>query len=109
MEGQATPTVSAPPKSALLPNYPNPFNPETWIPFQIAEGTTVHITIYGPAGQIVRTLELGSLPAGTYTTRSKAAYWDGTNDAGERVASGPYFYRIEAGSYSAMRRMVILK
>jgi len=98
-----------PVQSALMPNYPNPFNPETWIPFQIAESAAVRITIYSPAGEVVRTLDLGALPAGTYTTRSKAAYWDGTNETGERVASGLYLYRIEAGSYSAMRRMVILK
>lgn len=98
-----------PKRTALLQNYPNPFNPETWIPFELAESAEVKITIYSPAGQVVRTLELGALPAGSYTSRAKAAYWDGTNEVGERVASGLYLYRIEAGSFSAMRRMVILK
>jgi len=98
-----------PERTALLQNYPNPFNPETWIPFELSESAEVRITIYSPAGQVVRTLELGTLPAGSYTSRTKAAYWDGTNEVGERVASGLYLYRIEAGSFSAMRRMVILK
>lgn len=98
-----------PERTALLQNYPNPFNPETWIPFELAESAEVKITIYSPAGQVIRTLELGTLPAGSYTSRAKAAYWDGTNEMGERVASGLYLYRIEAGSFSAMRRMVILK
>ena len=100
---------AVPDKTALLPNYPNPFNPETWIPFQLAESSRVTVTIYNAAGQTVRTLELGQLPAGTYHSRSKAAYWDGRNALGERVASGLYFYRIEAGSFSQLRRMMILK
>jgi hypothetical protein len=98
-----------PERTSLLQNYPNPFNPETWIPFELSESADVTITVYSPSGQIVRTLELGALPSGSYTSRAKAAYWDGTNDMGERVASGLYLYRIEAGSFSAMRRMVILK
>ncbi len=100
---------AVPDYSALLPNYPNPFNPETWIPFQLAESSRVTVTVYNAAGQTVRVLELGQLPAGTYHSRSKAAYWDGRNALGERVASGLYFYRIEAGSFSQLRRMVILK
>ena len=100
---------AVPDRTALLPNYPNPFNPETWIPFQLAESSRVTVTIYNAAGQTVRTLELGQLPAGTYHSRSKAAYWDGRNALGERVASGLYFYRIEAGSFSQLRRMMILK
>ena len=100
---------AVPDRTALLPNYPNPFNPETWIPFQLAKPSRVTVTIYNAAGQTVRTLELGQLPAGTYHSRSKAAYWDGRNALGERVASGLYFYRIEAGSFSQLRRMMILK
>ena len=100
---------AVPERSALLPNYPNPFNPETWIPFDLSESSRVQVMVYNAAGQMVRTLDLGQLPAGQYRSRSKAAYWDGRNALGERVSSGLYFYRIEAGSFSSMRRMVILK
>jgi len=98
-----------PDQSALLANYPNPFNPETWIPFQLSVAASVRVTIYDAAGERVRALDVGYLPAGTYTSRSKSVYWDGSNETGEPVASGLYFYRIEADSFSAMRRMVILK
>jgi hypothetical protein len=98
-----------PVETVAMQNYPNPFNPETWIPFQLAESASVKITVFNASGELVRVLNIGHLPAGSYQSRSKAAYWDGTNQAGERVASGTYFYRIEAGSFSAMRRMVILK
>jgi len=100
---------AVPERSALLPNYPNPFNPETWIPFQLSSESAVTVSIYNAAAQRIRTLDIGYLPAGTYTSRTKAAYWDGSNDMGERVSSGVYFYRIEAGSFSEMRRLVILK
>ena len=93
----------------LLQNWPNPFNPETWIPFKLKEESDVAITIYDINGRIVRTLELGHIPAGLYKTKSKAAYWDGANDVGEHVASGVYFYRIQAGNFSASRKMAILK
>ena len=98
-----------PSKTALLPNYPNPFNPETWIPFELADSSRVKITIYNSSGQTVRVLELGQLPAGAYRSRSKAAHWDGRNALGEPVASGVYYVRIEAGSFTALRRMVVLK
>ena len=95
--------------SALLPNYPNPFNPETWIPFDLSEASRVRLTIYNSAGQTVRVLELGELPAGAYRSRSRSAHWDGRNSLGEPVASGVYYVRIEAGSFTALRRMVVLK
>ncbi len=98
-----------PSKTALLPNYPNPFNPETWIPFELADSSRVKMTIYSSSGQTVRVLELGQLPAGAYRGRSKAAHWDGRNALGEPVASGVYYVRIEAGSFTALRRMVVLK
>ena len=103
----ATQMISS--KTALLPNYPNPFNPETWIPFELADSSRVKITIYNSSGQTVRVLELGQLPAGAYRSRSKAAHWDGRNALGEPVASGVYYVRIEAGSFTALRRMVVLK
>ncbi len=96
-------------KNALLPNYPNPFNPETWIPFDLVQESAVTITIYDSAGQTVRRLELGKLPAGSYRAKEKAAYWDGRDALGAAAASGMYFVRIEAGSFSETRRMVLLK
>ena len=95
--------------SMLLPNYPNPFNPETWIPFRLAEDATVTLTIYDKVGRVVRGLDIGHKKAGVYETRNKAIYWDGKNDLGESMASGVYFYHLKAGKYSATKRMVILK
>lgn len=94
---------------ALLPNYPNPFNPETWIPYQLAAASSVQIHIYDPIGQRVRTLDLGRQSAGVYHTRNRAAYWDGRNEQGERVATGVYFYRLETDNFTATKRMVIVK
>ena len=95
--------------TALLPNYPNPFNPETWIPYHLANGSDVQITIYDTRGNIVRTLVLGHRAAGYYTDKNGAAYWDGLNSVGERIASGVYFYQLQADSISQLRKMVILK
>ena len=96
-------------RDALLPNYPNPFNPETWIPYQLAAASSVRIRIYDSVGQRVRTLDLGRQLAGVYHTRNRAAYWDGRNEQGERVATGVYFYRLETGDFTATKRMVIVK
>ena len=102
--------VSLTPKETeLLANYPNPFNPETWIPYRLAEDAFVTLIIYDTAGQVVRTLEVGHRIASAYESQSKAIYWDGKNDFGEQVASGVYFYTLTAGDFSATRRMVILK
>ena len=98
-----------PKETILLPNYPNPFNPETWIPYHLAHAADVRLTIYDTKGIVVRQLDLGYQPAGYYTDRAKSAYWDGRNENGESVASGVYFYQLRAGNYSAVRRMVILK
>ena len=98
------------PKSTmLLANYPNPFNPETWIPYRLAEGSDVQLHIYDTQSRLVRHLNIGHQAAGVYQTRSRAAYWDGTNEMGEAVASGLYFYTLTAGDFSATRRMLILK
>ena len=96
-------------QTRLLQNYPNPFNPETWIPYQLATEDDVTVVIYDSGGQLVRTLELGSQPPGLYLTQEKAAYWDGRSDTGEWVSSGTYFYHLQAGSYSAAKKMIILK
>ena len=98
-----------PEKTALLHNYPNPFNPETWIPYQLAEASDVTFHIYAANGALVRTLTLGHQPAGIYQYRSRAAYWDGKNDVGEPVASGIYFYTLTAGELTATRKMLIRK
>ncbi len=90
------------------PNYPNPFNPDTWIPYQLTRSADVVISIYSSTGQLVKTLNLGYKPAGRYATRAAAAYWDGKNEAGQRVASGIYYYRLSAGHFSAVRKMVVL-
>jgi len=101
--------VEIPRQSLLLQNYPNPFNPETWIPYQLRESAEVAIRIYDSTGRLVRTLDLGQRSAGFYLGRAQAAYWDGHNDAGEKVASGIYFYRLEAGDVNTARKMVIMK
>ena len=106
-----------PKETALLSNYPNPFNPETWIPYHLARAADVTLTIYDTQGVLVRRLDLGYQQAGYYTNRAKAAYWDGTNNAGEEVASGIYFYQLRvsssqsigAGEYTATKQMVIVK
>ena len=98
-----------PDKTVLLPNYPNPFNPETWIPYHLAYATDVTLTIYSTKGTMVRQLELGHQKAGYYTDRTKAAYWDGCNNLGEPVASGIYFYELRANDHSATRKMMVLK
>ena len=95
--------------TALLPNYPNPFNPETWIPYHLANSSNVQITIYDTRGTIVRQLDLGHQPQGYYTRQSRAAYWDGRNTVGERVASGVYFYTLTAGDFTATRKLLIRK
>ena len=107
-----------PRETALLPNYPNPFNPETWIPYQLAESAEVTIRIYAVDGSLVRTLSLGHKATGSYQTRTRAAHWDGRNQIGEPVASGVYFYTLStestrnsvtAGDFTATRKMLIRK
>ncbi|MFQ6043486.1 MAG: FlgD immunoglobulin-like domain containing protein, partial [Candidatus Poribacteria bacterium] len=93
----------------LLPNYPDPFNPETWIPFRLSSDASVRISIYNQKGQLIRTINLGEKRAGSYIAKDKAAYWDGKNDIGERVSSGVYFYTLQAGGFKATRRMLIVK
>ena len=94
-------------ETSLLPNYPNPFNPETWIPYQLAKPADVTVSIYAADGKLVRTLALGRMPAGIYQNKSRAAYWDGRNEHGESVASGVYFYTLKAGDFTATKKMLI--
>lgn len=96
-------------QTELLTNYPNPFNPETWIPYQLADAAEVEISIYAADGKLVRSLSLGHQSAGVYTSHSRAAHWDGKNEFGEPVASGIYFYTLTAGEFTATRKMLILK
>jgi len=98
-----------PKETALLPNYPNPFNPETWIPYQLAKPADVTLHIYAVNGAFVRTLALGHRPAGMYHNKSRAAYWDGRNQHGEAVASGVYVYTLTTGNFTATRKMLIRK
>ena len=98
-----------PKETMLLPNYPNPFNPETWIPYRLAREAKVTITIYDTKGTLVRQLALGNQASGDYAKRGKAAFWDGRNDRGEAVASGIYISQFRAGNYAATRRMAIVK
>ena len=96
-------------ETSLLPNYPNPFNPETWIPYQLSKPADVTLTIYDIQGRVVRDLDLGHQGAGTYHGRSRAAHWDGRNAQGEPVASGLYFYTLKAGEFTATRKMLVQK
>lgn len=107
----AAPLLNAviPTETVLLSNYPNPFNPETWIPYQLSEASNVTVSIYSVDGKLVRTLALGHKPAGVYRSRSRALHWDGRNALGELVASGLYFYTFTAGDFSATRKMLIRK
>ena len=98
-----------PEKSMLLQNYPNPFNPETWIPYQLTEDSPVTISIYNAKGELVRILNFGHQSAGVYIAKSKAAYWNGRDVLGERVANGIYFYGLQAGNFSAVQKLVVLK
>ena len=101
--------VLIPKETTLLANFPNPFNPETWIPYRLSKPTDVTIIIYAVNGQVVRRLALGHQPAGVYENRSRAAYWDGRNAFGESVASDVYFYTLTAGDFTATRKMLIRK
>ena len=98
-----------PMETLLLPNYPNPFNPETWIPYQLAQPSNITIAIHTIDGTVIRTLDLGHRSAGIYQDKTRAAYWDGRNDVGESVASGVYFYTLTAGKLKSTRKMLILK
>ena len=102
-------SIGQPKLTQLLQNFPNPFNPETWIPYQLETSAEVTLQIYDTSGGVVRTLDLGFKPQGFYMTRSTAAYWDGRNNLGEQVASGVYFYSLHTPDFSATRKMLILK
>jgi hypothetical protein len=96
-------------KSKLYQNYPNPSNPETWIPYQLANDADVEIKIYSLEGRIIRTLNLGHKQAGSYINQDNSAHWDGKDESGEQVSSGVYFYVLKAGDFTASRKMIILR
>ena len=98
-----------PKQTQLLANYPNPFNPETWIPFELSQDSQVAISIYDVQGQLIRQLELGRIIAGRYVNVGQAVYWDGKTANGETVASGTYFYQLQADTYMETKKMVIMK
>jgi WD40 repeat protein len=107
--GKLPGTWSGVKRAKLLQNFPNPFNPETWIPYQLGKDSVVAIKICASSGQRMRTLELGHKSAGLYTVKTEAAHWDGSNESGEPVASGIYFYTIQADDYTATKKMILAK
>jgi hypothetical protein len=109
LEGLDVERWQIPEETSLLPNYPNPFNPETWIPYQLADPADVTVTIYDMNGHVVRSLDVGHQQAGLYHSRSRATYWDGRNAQGEPVASGVYFYTLTAGDFTTTRKLLIRK
>lgn len=102
-------TPAAPAQTQLLQSYPNPFNPDVWIPYELGNDASVSVEIYNISGRLVRTLHLGIKAGGRYISKDKAAYWDGRTQLGERAASGVYFYVLKAGDYVSTRKMAILK
>ena len=108
-EPAPTAAVVRPVETTLLPNYPNPFNPETWIPYQLGSPSDVVFTIHDTRGRAVRTLEVGYQPAGVYRSRERAAYWDGRNRQGETMANGVYFCTLSADNFTATRKMLVDK
>jgi len=101
--------VGKPDVTKVFHNYPNPFNPETWIPFQLDRDTDVRVKIYDLQGYLVKTIELGNTPAGYYLSKDKSVRWDGRNDFGEKVSSGIYFYQFQAGRIIKTNKMIVLK
>ena len=107
--GPLSAPAARPAKFALRQSFPNPFNPDTWIPYELSDDAHVVIRIHDVSGRLVRTLDMGYRPTGFYTNKNKAAYWDGKNEAGEQVSSGVYFYTIQAGDFTATRKMVVAR
>ena len=108
-EGKRATTLGGLKRTLLLQNFPNPFNPETWMPYHLTDDASVAIQIYDAQGELVRILDLGQNSAGAYLTKTTAAYWDGRNSGGEAVASGVYFYRLRTGEFETTRRMLMVK
>ncbi len=108
-KGKMITTLGLIKRNQLLQNFPNPFNPETWIPFRLADESSVTIDIYSSSGELVRSISTGNIKAGDYSAQSQAVHWDGKNNKGEPVSSGIYFYTINAGDFSATRKMLIKK
>ena len=108
-QGKHFTTLGAIKRTSLMQNFPNPFNPETWIPYYLAEAATVTVRIYNVEGELIRSIDVGKQAAGAYTNRQRAAYWDGKNDTGQSVTSGVYFYQLLADDFSETRRMIVIK
>ena len=96
-------------RTSLMQNFPNPFNPETWIPYYLANAASVTVRIYNVTGELIRSIDVGKQAAGAYTSRQRAVYWDGKDGTGQSVASGIYFYQLLADDFSETRRMVVMK
>ena len=108
-KGKGKPAPAKPLVFEALAAYPQPCNPDAWIPYTLAKDVEVTITIYSSSGRIIRTLRLGYQKAGAYISKSRAVHWDGRNESGERVTSGLYFYTIKAGEFIATRKLVVLR
>ena len=108
-EGKRATILGGLKRTLLLQNFPNSFNPETWMPYHLTDDASVAIQIYDAQGELVRILDLGQNSAGAYLTKTTAAYWDGRNSGGEAVASGVYFYRLRTGEFETTRRMLMVK
>ena len=106
---QGIKTRPIPLQFTLLQNFPNPFNPETWIPYNLPKDANVTISIYDTKGQLIRTITLVNQKAGVYTSKDRAAYWDGRDSLGQKVSSGVYYYTLQAGEFRSTRKMVIVK
>ena len=109
LNGRFSSWAIPPERSDLMQNYPNPSNPETWIPYQLRESGEVTVRIHSITGELIRELKLGYKSAGLYVTKDRAAYWDGRTESGERAASGVYFYTISAGDFRETKKLIILK
>lgn len=96
-----------PEHSQLLASFPNPCNPDTWIPYQLQQASDVRVCVYDLRGHLVRELHLGYRDAGWYTARDQAAHWDGRNQLGESVSSGVYLVQLQAGEFTAMRKLLV--
>ena len=105
----APPVQQVPEETRLLANFPNPFNPETWIPFELERAGDVTISIYTISGHLVREISLGHIREGFYSTKETAAHWDGRNEQGTKVASGVYFYMLQVDGISYTKKMLLLK
>ena len=109
MYSKHIPEYLNPYRNWLGQNFPNPFNPETWIPFELEDRGEVVVSIYNLNGSLIRQIQFGQLPAGKYLTKDKAAYWDGRNQIGERVSNGLYFYQLQTRTFQQTKKLIVIQ